>query len=30
MSLNAMKTNLTYLGTCMQTKKMAENNNYNI
>ena len=28
LSLNAKKTNLMYLGTCMQTKKMAENNNY--
>ena len=28
MSLNAKKTNLMYLETCMQTKKMAENNNY--
>ena len=30
LSLNAKKTNLMYLGTCMQTKKMAENNNYDI
>ena len=30
LSLNAKKTNLMYLGTCMQTKKMAGNNNYDI
>ena len=27
---NCLKTNLMYLGTCMQTKKMAENNNHDI
>ena len=27
LSLNAKKTNLMYLGTCMQTMKMAENKN---
>ena len=30
LSLNAKKTNLMYLGTWMQTKKITENNNYDI
>ena len=30
LSLNAKKTNLMYLGSCIPTKKVAENNNYDI
>lgn len=30
LSLNATKTNLMYLRTCMQTKKITENSNHDI